>query len=158
MALPSYIENLAIWKEEFTFFHPIRVRFSETDGFGHMNNTIAFVYFEDARLNFFKEIGLADEWFTMNGNTISTGENIPVTADLHCDFIKQIFFDEQLRVFVKAAYIGKTSVELHYMVLNERDELVLTGRGRMVQVSKNEGKPTPWSDYALQCLKKSQQR
>lgn len=159
MALPSYIENMETWKSEFKYYYPIRVRFSETDAFGHMNNTVAFVYFEDARLNFFKDIGLANEWFTGgNGSSADSGENIPVTADLQCDYIKQIFFDEKLRVFVKADYIGKSSVDLHYMAVNEKDEVVLTGRGRMVQVSKKDGRPTPWSDYALQCLKKSQEK
>lgn len=155
MAMPDYIDNLETWKKEFTYYSTVTVRFSDTDAFGHMNNTKAFVYFEHARLNFFKEIGLAEEWFIGNGSTVNTGENIPVTADLHCNYVKQIFFDEEIRIFVKAAHIGRTSVDLHYMALNEKDEIVLTGRGRMVQVSKKDGRPTPWSDYALQCLKKS---
>ena len=39
-----------------------------------------------------------------------------VVADLQCNFIKQIYFDEQLKVYVKAGSVGNSSLDLHYMV------------------------------------------
>ena len=38
----NYIEDLTKWAEDFTFYSEVRVRFSETDLFGHMNNTVPF--------------------------------------------------------------------------------------------------------------------
>lgn len=149
MAKPIYIENLVEWRESFKYSYPVTVRFSETDAFGHMNNCISFVYFEEARINFFKETGLAEEWFSQKGETI------PVTADLQCDYRKQVFFDDSLQVYVKADTIGKTSVDLHYMILNEKGDICMTGRGRMVQISKATGKPVPWSETAMKCIQKS---
>jgi len=40
----SYIDNFEQWAAEFDFFIPIKVRFSETDMFGHLNNTVPFIY------------------------------------------------------------------------------------------------------------------
>jgi acyl-CoA thioester hydrolase len=49
----NYIDEFTEWEETFTFSHSIKVRFSETDMFGHLNNTVPFVYFEEERIQFF---------------------------------------------------------------------------------------------------------
>ena len=36
MSKISYIEDLMSWSNEFSFFEPVKVRFSETDMFGHL--------------------------------------------------------------------------------------------------------------------------
>ncbi|TMW71637.1 acyl-CoA thioesterase [Alteribacter natronophilus] len=150
MALPDYIEDLEKWQSEFSHSYPVTVRFSETDAFGHLNNTVSFVYFEQGRINFFKDIGFGEEWFAKGG------EGIPVTADLHCDYKRQVFFDENLEVHVKVAGIGNSSIDLHYLITNEAGKVCMTGRGRMVQVSRTSGKPLSWSKAALEKLEASQ--
>ncbi len=129
----SYIEDLVQWKKEFEFCTSTTVRFSETDLFGHMNNVSPFIYFEEARIAFLQEIGLFRD--------LREAIGIPIVADLQCDYDKQLFFNEMIRIFVKPAHIGSTSFDLHYMVINEAGEVVLTGRGRMVYVNQTTGKP-----------------
>ncbi|KIL46250.1 acyl-CoA thioesterase [Jeotgalibacillus campisalis] len=136
----SYIEDLENWKNEFTFYIEIKVRFSETDLFGHMNNTVPFVYFEQARIGFLKELGFMQKWVQ------DDQDSIPVVADLQCDFLRQIYFDQFLKIYVKAASVGRSSVDLHYCGVNEREEVVLTGRGAMVQIYKASGKSKQWSE------------
>jgi len=138
--MPSYIENSQQWEEEFKFFVEVTVRFSETDMFGHLNNTVPFAYFEYARIEFLKSIGFMNEW------TSREPELIPVVADLHCDYVKQVFFDEKLRVFVKTARIGKSSLDLHYLAKNENNETCFTGRGTIVQINKGTGKAVPLTE------------
>lgn len=145
----SYIEDFEPWVSSFTYSSPVKVRFSETDLFGHLNNTKVFVYFEEGRIEFFKEIGIMQQWLA------NIGDGIPVTSDLQCDYLRQIFFDERLSVFVKIHSIGRTSVDLHYMIKNERDEVCITGRGRMVQVHKKTGKPFEWDEKMMNKLKSS---
>ncbi|RNA70258.1 acyl-CoA thioesterase [Alteribacter keqinensis] len=152
MAKPDYIEEMEQWSESFEYGYPVTVRFSETDAFGHLNNTVAFVYFEQGRINFFKDIGLGEEWFSKGG------EGIPVTADLHCDYVRQVFFDEKLTVSLKAAEIGNSSVDLHYKVTNEQNAICMIGRGRMVQVSRKTGKALPWTDSARSLLEASRKK
>lgn len=131
----NYIEQLDEWKASFgDVNYETRVRFCETDMFGHLNNTVPFVYFEAARIQFFQQLGLMDEW----ANPLY--EAMPVVADLQCDFIQQVFFDELLKVYVKVHKLGNSSVDLHYMVTNRGNELCLVGRGTMVQVSKKREK------------------
>lgn len=130
----SYVENPDQWRNGFSFYIPVKVRFSETDMFGHMNNTAPFVYFEEARIDFMKSIGMF--------NDISReADSVPVVADLQCDFHQQIFFDDQLKLYVKVESMGRTSYDIHYLAVNQKDNICLTGRGRIVHIDPKSGKP-----------------
>lgn len=133
----SYIEDFQQWEEEFKFFVEVTVRFSETDMYGHLNNTVAFAYFEYARIEYLKHVGVTN-W------SLKDAKNIPVVADLHCDYLRQVFFDETLRIYVKVARIGSSSMDIHYLAKNENNEAVFTGRGTIVQIDKETGKAIPW--------------
>lgn len=129
----TYIEDMEQWRSEFSFSIPISIRFSETDMFGHVNNVSPFIYFEEARIEFLKSL----ELFTSS----STDKAIPVVGDLQCNYLKQIFFDQKIQLYVKVHHIGNSSVDLHYMAIDEKEEIALTGRGRLVFVQAESGKP-----------------
>lgn len=135
----AYINDMQNWMNEFSFSHDVTVRFSETDMFGHMNNTVPFVYFEESRIEFFKALGFMQAWSKPSSRTI------PVVADLQCDFLKQVYFGEKLRIYVKANELGTSSVDLHYLGKRENGEPCFVGRGRMVQLNKQTGKGEAWS-------------
>lgn len=136
----TYITDVSTWASEFTFSVQVSVRFSETDMFGHLNNTVAFAYFEYARIEFLKNAGLMNDWLNPEGATI------PVVADLQCDYLQQVFFDEALAVHVKVATVGNSSLDIHYMVKNEKGDIVITGRGSIVQIGRLTGKGVHWTD------------
>lgn len=140
MSKISYIDDLTAWEKEFHFWIPVKVRFSETDMYGHLNNTVPFTYFEEARIEYLKELGLMEKW------TEENNDGMVVVADLQCDFLRQVFFDEKLQVFVKPEKVGNSSADLHYMAKNEKGEICFVGRGTIVQFSKQFGKAIPWSE------------
>lgn len=133
----NYINDFQQWERQFQFYHPVKVRFSETDMFGHLNNTVPFTYFEVARIEYFKSLGLMQDWMKY------TSETIPVVADLQCDFLQQVFFDENLKIYVKSETIGRSSTDLHYMAKKEDGTVCFVGRGTIVQMSKKTGKAMP---------------
>lgn len=147
MGKANYIEEFNSWEQEFEFYHPVKVRFSETDMFGHMNNSVPFIYFEEARIAFLQSIGFMQEWVRPESETI------PVVADLQCDFFQQIFFDEALKIYVKAASVGNSSADIHYLAKKKDGTVGFTGRGTLVQISKTTGKGFPWTNEMKQCLK-----
>lgn len=136
----SYIEDFSSWQEGFEFYYPVKVRFSETDMFGHLNNTVPFTYFEQARIEFFKSKGLMEQWLKPESETII------VVADLQCDFLQQVFFDEDVKVYVKADSVGRSSVDVHYMGKKENGDICFVGRGSVVQISKHTGKAVPFDE------------
>src|SRR5699024_12260331 len=114
MRLPNYIENLDEWKSEFSFSTDIKIRFSETDMFGHVNNVSPFIYFEEARTDYFNslEYSLDD----------SSG-SIPIVADLKCDYHKELYFGDKLKVYVKFAKAGTRSIDIHYLDVYVYEEI-----------------------------------
>lgn len=137
----KYIEEPQTWASEFSFSVEVQVRFSETDMFGHVNNTVVFTYLEHARIEYLKSIGL-----------MSKEGNIPVVADLQCDYVRQMYFDEKIKVHVKIAHVGSSSVDIHYMGKNEKDEIVFTARGTIVQINGKNGRPVPFTDEEKELL------
>lgn len=137
----NYIDNFQEWEKGFSFFSEVRVRFSETDMYGHMNNTISFTYFEQARIDYFRHLGILMP---------SVGEedvkSIPIVADLQCDYVKQVFFDDVLRIYTKVAQVGNSSMDIHYLAKNQKDEICFTGRGTIVQMDPRTGKSVPISE------------
>ncbi|WP_422123018.1 acyl-CoA thioesterase [Planococcus sp. X10-3] len=136
----NYITDFDQWKEEFKFSTRVQVRFSETDMFGHVNNTVPITYFEFARIEYMKELGLMQRWLKGNGDLF------PVIADMQVDYTQQVYFDELLDVYVKIASVGRSSIDVHYWVVNAKGETCFTGRGAMVQISKATGKGHPWTE------------
>ncbi|WP_110927146.1 acyl-CoA thioesterase [Bacillus massiliglaciei] len=148
MSKISYIKNIDEWSQEFTFKHPVKVRFSETDMFGHLNNTVPFAYFEEARIEFFKNLGFMQDWLKMGSDLI------PVVADLQCDYLQQVFFNDELSIYVKANSVGTSSVDVHYMGVRGMKDVCFTGRGTIVQISKSAGKSVPWTEEEKALMKK----
>lgn len=145
MSRYAYIENFETWQDGFSFFININIRFSETDMFGHMNNVSAFVYFEEARIEFLKHVGL----FDIN----KPSNEVPIVADLQCDYQQQVFFGEQIKLYVKANRVGNSSVDLHYMAINQKEQVCFTGRGNMVKINIKTNKAVPFKDEEKRKLK-----
>ncbi|RKQ37938.1 acyl-CoA thioesterase [Oceanobacillus halophilus] len=136
--MADYIENMEKWKSEFEFWIPIKIRFSETDMYGHVNNVSAFIYFEEARIDFLYAKGL-HHLMEEDGGAV-------MVADQQCDYRRQIFFNETIRLYVKIAHVGRTSFDLHYMAVNAKGEVALTGRGRVVYIDLSSSKPKALND------------
>ncbi len=136
----KYIENPEVWANEFKFSVEVKVRFSETDMYGHLNNTVPFTYFELARIEYLKATGL------MEAKLSSSVENIPVVADLQCNFLQQVFFDQTIKIYVKTASIGSSSIDIHYLGKDDKGQPVFTGRGTLVQINRHTGKSVPYTE------------
>lgn len=139
-----YIEDFDTWKEEFKFYTEIKVRFSETDMFGHVNNVSPFIYFEQARIEFMQAKGV----FNLGDDF----EAVPIVADLQCDFIEQMYFGDILKVYVKANSVGNSSIDLHYLGVNQDDKVCFVGRGALVNVNIKTGKPVRIPDNVREML------
>ncbi|MFD1335282.1 acyl-CoA thioesterase [Oceanobacillus iheyensis] len=134
----EYIDDFSSWAEEFEFYIPINIRFSETDMYGHMNNVSPFIYFEEARIAYLQSLGLFND-FTNKDEGI-------IVADLQCDYLKQLFFGDQVNVHVKTQEVGNSSFDVHYMVTKGNFDVVLTARGRLVYIDANLGKSKPLTE------------
>ncbi|UOQ43874.1 acyl-CoA thioesterase [Halobacillus salinarum] len=113
----------------------VNVRFCETDLLGHVNNNNFFVYMEDSRIQFFKDLNLvADDW------------NF-ILASTKCDFIKQVYFNQTLLIQSHVMKIGNTSFHLEQdMYEKDSGELVAKGTSVIVQFDFHSQKSVPLTD------------
>lgn len=114
----------------------IKVRFCETDALGHVNNTSYFVYLEQARVEFFEELGAPmgmSEWPFILGH-------------ISCDFLRQVYFNQRLKVRTGVSHIGNKSFRLGQELL-DADSGVPVGRSESVMVyfdfEKQQSIPIP---------------
>lgn len=124
VARATYIApTLNEWLQKFNFKIESKVRYSETDMSGHVNNTSYFVYFEQARVEYLDSL----RFFNSTVNA--------VTADLSCHYHNEAFFPDTLQIGVRVAKIGNKSFDLEYYILSSHDEkLIATGQGTLVVI------------------------
>lgn len=144
--------SLEEWLASFQFHSPIKVRFSETDAFGHVNNVSHIIYFEQARLDYFEELQVFSQFLKQDH------PNFIVAADIHCHYIKQIYFNQGINIKVKTDRIGRSSLDLHYAITDaDSSELLAAARGTIVHVDKKSGKSVPWPDEIRNRIIQSEQ-
>lgn len=85
------------------FITPIQPRFCETDALGHIGNTTLPIWFEAARLQFFKEIvryKKLEEWPL-------------IIARIEVDFVRQLFVDGEVEIRTAISAIGNKSFTVY---------------------------------------------
>lgn len=127
-----------------SFLVKLELRWGDLDALRHVNNTLYFRYFEEARVRLFKKLGL----------DMSRGDYFMVLAHASCDFIKPLLYPADIVVGHKVLRIGNSSLELECWVADAQEPQMLYAKGRSVLVSTDSktGKSTPWSDKFKQTL------
>lgn len=109
----------------------IKVRFSETDLLGHVNNASYFVYLEEARIDFLREV-LPEKKKTF------------VVVSVKCDFIRQAYFGQRLIIHTSIVEIGNTSFTLiHEIKDKESGQLIAKGQSVVVHYNFEKQKSEP---------------
>ncbi|TJY42280.1 acyl-CoA thioesterase [Cohnella pontilimi] len=127
------------WLDKFHFSIPIKVRYVETDMSGHVNNVSYFIYFEQGRVEYMENLGVAGVLFNE--------ENVVVVADLECQYLQQIYLKDSLHLRVRVAKLGRSSYDLEYAIVDQSTgQPKAVGRGAMVYIDKKSGKSAPLPD------------
>ena len=118
----------------------IRVRYAETDQMGYVYHGNYAAYFEVARTEAFRALGISYKELEGQGVGMPVGE-------LHTRFRRPARYDDLLtvRVLLRELAVG-SRVNFEYELLNETGELLTTGSTLMVFVSTSTGRPVPVPD------------
>lgn len=100
----------------------IRVRYAETDQMGVVYHSNFFPYFESARAESIRELGLT------YADMEKMGVIMPV-IDVHCRYLRPARYDDLLTVktILKELPVHH-KIEFHHEVYNEQDELLAVGK------------------------------
>lgn len=93
---------------EYKFSTPIQIRFSDIDGYLHVNNGIYFSYFEHARAVFLYKVA---GW-----NVLTVGT---VVGRIEIDYLRPIHLEDQVEALVRCSRIGNASFDLEQLLVGK---------------------------------------
>ena len=100
--------------------YTFRVRYAETDQMGIAHHSNYFVWFEEGRSNFCRDIGLPyGEWE-------KNGVFMPV-VEVHCRYKSSLLYDEPVTMEVFPAERGAATVTFGYRLRHEDGRLAAEG-------------------------------
>ena len=123
----------------FTYYHPITVRFADLDAQVHVNNAVYLTYLESARLGYYEQAGI---WRPENG--LLTGM---VVAHIDIDYLTPIYFGQTIQVGLRLARMGHKSFTLAFQIETILEHTPLArGTSVMVTIDSNTGTSIPIPD------------
>ena len=124
----------------FKFSAQTRVGFSDTDAQGIVYYGRYLPYFDLARVEYHRNLGL------LGMDIGEEGEEFVMRA-LTIEYLAPAVFDDLIEVYVRMARIGRTSVTYEFAAYRARDdELMVTATQTLVLVDLDERKPAPIPD------------
>jgi acyl-CoA thioester hydrolase len=102
-----------------TFDFVANVRFLDTDKYGHVNNSVYFTYFEEART----------EWLYKIENLINWAEDNSVQfviAEQSCKYILPLHHPNKIQIKQYISRIGPVSIEFYYELRLLGSDIILT--------------------------------
>jgi acyl-CoA thioester hydrolase len=116
----------------------IAIRWGDMDAMGHVNNVTYFRYLEQARIEWFDQIGCMPD---------RDGEG-PVIVNADCTFLRQLAYPGGIEVRTFIGAIGRSSFETLHEIrrVDQPDVLAAEGSAKLVWINFPTGKSTPLSD------------
>lgn len=107
----------------------VPLRWGDMDAMGHINNVVYFRLMEEARIQWFAQMGFS---------TLPQGE-APILAHASCDFTRALNYPGDAMVRQQVTRIGRSSIEMRVVIEKDGEPGIEYARGRCVVV---------WYDYA----------
>ncbi|HEX7386464.1 MAG TPA: thioesterase family protein [Castellaniella sp.] len=121
------------------------VRWGDLDALHHVNNTVYFRYFEEARVQLFT---------ALDGTAFA--RRPVVLAQASCDFLIPLLYPASIVVGLKLVRVGRSSLELECWIADPADVTKVYARGRSVLVCIDEHthRSVAWPPEQLQVLQR----
>ena len=119
----------------------IRVRYGETDQMGYVYYGNYAEYYEVARVEMLRSLGM--DYASME----RSGVMMPV-LELNCKYIKPALYDQELTIKTSIEELPGVRIHFKYEVFNPAEELINIGKTTLVFVDMEKNKPCqPPADF-----------
>ena len=131
--------------QKFPLYVEQDLQWGEMDAFQHINNTVYFVFFENARIKFMGESGLME---------LMTKEKIgPILARTDANFKIPLTYPDTVRTYIRVKSIGNTSFVFEIVIwCKKHDAIACTGEAVIVMLDYNTNQKVTISDEIRQQL------
>jgi acyl-CoA thioester hydrolase len=125
-------------REQFWFFHPFRVRYSEIDGQGVVFNAHYLTWFDTTITEYFRALG-----YDQYADAQKTGIDFHIVKSL-IEYKAPIRFDWEIEVGARVARIGNSSLSFELAIFPRGgDDALATGEIVWVYTSQQTHRPHP---------------
>jgi acyl-CoA thioester hydrolase len=113
-------------------------RWGDMDAMGHINNTLYFRYFEQARIAWFEEMKMLK----------NESQHGPILASASCDFLKPLKYPGDIYVDQIVTRLGRSSVAMDLSIerLDEPGQIYARGTCVIVWMDYSVGRALPWPE------------
>ncbi len=125
----------------------IRVRYAETDQMGYVYYGNYAQYYEVARVEALREIGLSYKEIE------DRGIFMPV-LDMKISYKKPAFYDDEISIVTQIRTLPGVRITFYFECYNAQRELLNTGEVTLVFINKQTGKPCQPPDWLMNEVKK----
>jgi acyl-CoA thioester hydrolase len=127
-------------RDDFTFFHTLRVRWAEVDKQGVVFNANYFLYFDVTNTEYWRAIGFTypDEIVKRFGTDMFA---VKATAEFH----GSATYDDVLEIGGRVARLGRSSMRFALGIFRGEERLT-SGEVVYVNVDVTTRKPSPWPE------------
>jgi len=120
-------------KKEYPVVLSQDIIWGDMDAFGHINNTVYFRYFEDARIAYFDQIGVHEQI-----KQFSVG---PILATTQCNFRLPLDYPDHINIATRCSILSPKKFKMEYVVFSERHGAIAAeGDGLIVYYDYANGK------------------
>ena len=123
----------------------IRVRYGETDQMGVVYHGNYATYFEVARTEWLRNLGVTYKGMEENGIML------PVIS-LSLQFLKPAMYDDLLTVKVLLKKKPLVKIDFDYEIINQNKEKISTGNSVLAFIDMKSNRPVKCPDYILDKL------
>ena len=125
-------------REQFWFFYPLRVRYSEVDCQGVVFNANYLMYFDTTITEYFRALG-----YDQQADAKKTGVDFHVVKSL-IEYKAPVRFDQEIDVGARVARIGNSSLVFELAIfLKDGIDALVTGEIVWVYTSQQTHRPVP---------------
>ena len=105
----------------------------DMDAYGHVNNTVYFRYFEDARMAYFDKVGVGEHKETTNVG--------PILASTECNFKLPLKYPDNISIAGHCNILSPKKIKMEYAVYSKSQKsIVAEGQGLLVYYDYKIGK------------------
>lgn len=129
--------------------YSFRVMYPETDQMGTVHHSNYAKYYETARWELFRSLGISYK------SVEEAGFMLPVTR-MNFRFVKTIGYDELLTVKTTLKAIKGVRIWFTYRLYNEQNELVNEAETELAFVKRDNWKPCAAPEFVLRAIEENQ--
>ncbi len=119
---------------------PVKIRFSDLDIVGHLNNAKYQTFLDEARIAYFQDV--------LNWDKSSLNFN-NVISKISIDFLKSIEYGDEILVYTRLFNIKESSYDVHQLFVRqekEKKEIVATAQTLMAAFDYQTKTPTTFPE------------